>query len=172
MTASRSLAFIGIKGGVGTSLSVALPNLTARHNLNALEIARRFDDPAWRTKAIEALARALASVPGSGGRVALPAFLGIREHAAVLEAVRRGLPAAPFEMPLVPPSVPGMRLFNALRAALIRAGGRVQIGEMVERVESTGRTVTAVASAAAVRVRTPISSIRATTSSRRRRTNG
>jgi len=132
-------------------VSVALPGLAARHNLDALEIARRFDDPAWRATAIEAMARAIASVPGSGGRVALPAVLGIREHAAVLAAAQQRLPAAPFEMPLVPPSVPGMRLYAALRAALIRAGGRVQIGEMIQRVEHDGRRVTAVVSAAAAR---------------------
>jgi len=137
-----------------TPVSVALPGLAARHNLNALQIARRFDDPAWRTTAIEALARAIASVPGSGGRVALPAVLGIREHAAVLAAARDRFPAAPFEMPLVPPSLPGMRLYAALRAALIRAGGRVQIGEMIERVEHDGRRVTAVVAAAAARTYT------------------
>jgi glycerol-3-phosphate dehydrogenase subunit B len=132
-------------------VSVVLPGLAARRNLDALEIARRFDDPAWRATAIEAMARAIASVPGSGGRVALPAVLGIREHAAVLAAVQQRLPAAPFEMPLVPPSVPGMRLYEALRAALIRAGGRAQIGEMIQRVEHDGRRVTAVVSAAAAR---------------------
>ncbi len=132
-------------------VSVVLPGLTGRHNLNALEIARHFDDPAWRARAIDVLARAIASLPGSGGRVALPAVLGIAEHPAVLAALQRGLPAAPFEMPLVPPSLPGMRLYAALRSALIQAGGRVQIGEMIERVERNERAVTAVVSAAAAR---------------------
>ena len=137
-----------------TPISVALPGLAARHNLNALEIARRFDDPAWRATAIAALAKAIGGVPGSGGRVALPAVLGIRDHAAVLAAAQEHLPAAPFEVPLVPPSVPGMRLYAALRAALIRAGGRVQIGEMIERVEHEGDRVTAVVAAAASRTYT------------------
>jgi glycerol-3-phosphate dehydrogenase subunit B len=137
-----------------TPISVALPGLAARHNLNALEIARRFDDPAWRAAAIAALARAIAALPGSGGRVALPAVLGIHDHAAVLAAVQEHLPAAPFEMPLVPPSVPGMRLYAALRAALSRAGGRVQIGEMIERVEQDGQRVTAVVAGAAARTYT------------------
>ncbi len=137
-----------------TAVSVVLPGLAPRHNLNALTIAGRFDDPAWRATAIEAIARAVGSVPGSGGRVALPAVLGIREHAAILAALQKRLPAAPFEMPLVPPSVPGIRLYTALRAAVIRAGGRVQIGEMIERVEHDGRRVTAVVSAAAVRTYT------------------
>jgi glycerol-3-phosphate dehydrogenase subunit B len=137
-----------------TPISVVLPGLAGRHNLNALEIARRFDDPAWRASAIEAMARAIAAVPGSGGRVAVPAVLGIRDHAAVLEAIRGKIPAATFEMPLVPPSVPGMRLYAALRAALIRAGGRVQIGEMIERIDRDGHAVTAVVSAAAARTYT------------------
>ena len=42
-----------------------------------------------------------------------------------------------------------MRLFAALRGALLRAGGRIQIGEMVEHIETDGRRVTAVVSAAA-----------------------
>ena len=134
-----------------TPISVALPGLASRHNLNALEIARRFDDPAWRATAIAAMAKAISAVPGSGGRVALPAVLGIRDHAAVLAAAQEHLPAVPFEMPLVPPSVPGIRLYAALRAALIRAGGRVQIGEMIERVEHDGGRVTAVVAAAAAR---------------------
>ena len=134
-----------------TPLSVALPELAGRHNLNALEIARRFDDQAWRARAIDAIARAIDAVPGSGGRVALPAVLGIGQHGAVLATLRQRLAAAPFEMPLVPPSVPGMRLYAALRAALIGAGGRVTIGEMVERIETDGRQVTAVVSAAAAR---------------------
>ena len=144
----------GNRPAVVTPVTVVLPGLAGRRNLNAPEIARRFDDPAWRAKAIDAIARAMASVPGSGGRVALPAVLGIREHAAVLVAMQQRLPAAPFEMPLVPPSVPGMRLYNALRAAVLRAGGRVQIGEMIERVEHDGRRVTAVVSAAAARTYT------------------
>ena len=137
-----------------TPISVVLPGLAGRHNLNALEIARRFDDPAWRTSAIEAMARAIAAAPGSGGRVAVPAVLGIRDHAAVLDAIGGKIPAATFEMPLVPPSVPGMRLYAALRAALIRAGGRVQIGEMIERIDRDGHAVTAVVSAAAARTYT------------------
>jgi len=144
----------GNRPAVVTPVSVALPGLADRHNLNGPEIARRFDDPVWRARAIEAIVRAIASLPGSGGRVALPAVLGIREHAAVLAAMQQRLPAAPFEMPLVPPSVPGMRLYAALRAAVMRAGGRVQVGEMIERVECDGRQVTAVVSAAAARTYT------------------
>lgn len=137
--------------GAVIPIRVALPGLANRRNLNAPELANLFDDPAWRAKAMSALARAVATLPGSGGRVALPAVLGAQDHPAVLEAMRAGLPAEPFEMPLVPPSVPGMRLYSALRAAVIRAGGGVQIGGRIDRIECDGRRVTAVVSAAAAR---------------------
>ena len=55
------------------------------------------------------------------------------------------------EVPLVPPSIPGIRLFRALRAALHRHGGRIQVGEAVLRVEVQGRRVSVVVSSAAVR---------------------
>jgi glycerol-3-phosphate dehydrogenase subunit B len=86
--------------------------------------------------------------------VALPAILGLEDHAAVLDDFRRRLPLDPFELPLVQPSVPGVRLYRALRAALIRAGGRVQIGEVVDHVDRAGDRVTAVAMESAARTAT------------------
>jgi glycerol-3-phosphate dehydrogenase subunit B len=88
---------------------------------------------------------------GRPGRVALPAVLGLDDHAAALEAARRRLPLTPFEVPLVPPSLPGLRLYRALRSALRRRGGRIVVGEPVARVEIEGERVIRVAAAAAAR---------------------
>lgn len=112
------------------AISVELPGLAERHNLNALELARRLDDRSWRATAIDRIASALDASGAKGGaragsgRVALPAVLGLKDHAAAFDEFRRRLPLEPFEMPLVQPSVPGIRLYNALRAALIGAGGQ------------------------------------------------
>ncbi len=136
------------------ALTVDLPGLAGRHNLDALELARRFDDPAWRGRALDVIARALdarGARGGGSGRVGLPAVLGLRDHAAALEEARRRLPLEPFEIPLVPPSVPGVRLYEALRAVIRRAGGRIQIGEPVARIEREGDRVLAVHLEAAVR---------------------
>ena len=135
------------------AVTVALPGLAGRHNLNALELARRFDEPAWRDAALDAIARAIdAGGMGRGpGRIALPAVLGLEDHPTVFEAARRRLPLEPFEVPLVPPSIPGIRLFQALRAALRRNRGRIQLGEAVIRVDVERGRVVAVATAAAVR---------------------
>ena len=136
------------------AVTVELPGLAGRHNLSAVELARRLDDPAWRADAIGRIAAALERSGAVCGRVALPAILGLSDHAAVLDEFRRRLPLEPFELPLVPPSVPGMRLYYALRAALIRAGGRIQVGEVIDHVDRDGARVTAVASEAAARTTT------------------
>ena len=65
---------------------------------------------------------------------------------------RASLPLEPFEVPLVPPSVPGIRLWRALRGRIREAGGRVQVGENVHRIEVTRKRVVAVELEAATRV--------------------
>lgn len=113
------------------ALTVELPGLAGRHNLSSLDLARLFDQPGWRDAALEAIARAVDRLPGGPGRLALPAVLGLDDHPACLAAARARLAIAPFEVALVPPSVPGLRLFAVLRAALRRHGGRLQVGEAV-----------------------------------------
>ncbi len=136
------------------ALTVDLPGLAGRRNLSSLEIARHFDDPAWREEALGIIGRAVGRIAmPDGGRVALPAVLGLADHGAVLRDAERLLPAPVFEIGLVPPSIPGLRLYDALRAALRRRGGRIVVGEAVARVETSGDRVVAVAASAAVRER-------------------
>jgi glycerol-3-phosphate dehydrogenase subunit B len=129
-----------------------LPGVAGRRNLTALHLARAFDDPAWRPSAIDAIARATDAVrPRAAARVAFPGVLGLREHATVIAELRYRLGLPVFELPLVPPSIPGMRLFDALRRASHAANVRIQIGESVSRFESSGGRVTLTATPAAVR---------------------
>jgi glycerol-3-phosphate dehydrogenase subunit B len=103
---------------------------------------------------LAAIARAVEGEARNGrGRIALPAALGLDDPGAVFEEASRLLPFVPFEMPLVPPSIPGVRLFRALRSAIRGRGGRVTIGERVSRIVVEGRRVTAVATSAAARER-------------------
>jgi glycerol-3-phosphate dehydrogenase subunit B len=136
-------------------LVVELPELAGRHNLSGLDLARLFDDRRWRSEALERIALAIdrSGAQRGGGRIAFPAVLGLADHAAAFEDASRILPLAPFEVPLVSPSVPGLRLYAALRAALRRRGGRLVIGEPVARIAVEKRRVTSVAMTAAVRER-------------------
>jgi glycerol-3-phosphate dehydrogenase subunit B len=118
-----------------------------RADQNALGLARRFDDPAWRA----AFAAQLMPLLGAEERVALPAVLGSKDpHGAWTELQERlGRPV--FEIPTLPPSVPGMRLFEVLRAALRGAGGRLVLGSEVVGAERADGRVAAVSAHAAGR---------------------
>ena len=52
---------------------------------------------------------------GRPGRVAVPAIMGLEQHAEAWADLRARLPLEPFEIPLVPPSIPGIRLWRVLR---------------------------------------------------------
>ncbi len=133
------------------AMSVELPDLDRRHNLSGLGIARAFDDPAWRDRALDAIAVAVGRLGLGAGRIALPAVLGLDDHRAVLAAARERLPLEPFEVPLVPPSIPGLRMYTALRSALRRLGGRLQIGEAVRGTVGGDRRVRTLVAPAAAR---------------------
>ncbi len=118
-----------------------LPWVERLHNLTALELARLFDDPDWRARA---LAQVRAALPDGTWRIGLPAVLGLARHAEVFAEARETLGAPIFEIPSLPPSVPGIRLFEALRERLLAAGGRFQFGFGVVKVERSADHVVAV----------------------------
>jgi glycerol-3-phosphate dehydrogenase subunit B len=132
--------------------TVELPGLAGRNNLNALYLAGRLDDPVRRADDIARFAKAVDKAAGGRhGRVALPAVFGLAHHAEVWAELRARLPLEPFEVPLVPPSIPGIRLWRLLRERIRAAGGRVQVGEAVARIHVDGNRVTAVEMEAASR---------------------
>lgn len=141
--AARNLARRSWPGGPARieAVEVRLPELADMHNLNALTLARRFDDPDWRERALHAIA---AAMPAGHWRLGLPAVLGLADHAAAMAEATAAFGATPFEMVSLPPSVPGLRLFEALRARLLAAGGRLQWGFWVTDVEREAGRVIAV----------------------------
>jgi glycerol-3-phosphate dehydrogenase subunit B len=111
-----------------------------RADVNSLGYARVFDDPAFRAEVTAQLVGRLRA----DERVAFPAVLGIADpHGAWAELEQR-LARPVFEVPTLPPSVPGMRLFAILREALRRAGGRVILNAVVTGAEREGGGVGAV----------------------------
>ena len=77
-------------------------------------------------------------------RVGLPAVLGLRDPHGAWADLQRRLGRGVFEIPTLPPSVPGMRAFEALRTALRAAGGRLVLGSEVIGADRDGGRVTAV----------------------------
>jgi glycerol-3-phosphate dehydrogenase subunit B len=118
-----------------------------RADQNSLGLAHRFDDPAWRA----AFAARLAPMLQAAERVGLPAVLGMRDPHSAWSDLEHRLGRPVFEIPTLPPSVPGMRLFEILHAALRRARGRLVLGPEVVGAEREGSRVTAVMARAAGR---------------------
>jgi len=106
-----------------------------RVDANSLAFARGFDDRVFR----DAVVRAVS--PRDGERVAFPAVLGLDGSAWRDVQERLGRPV--FEVPTLPPSVPGMRVAKVLRERLRRAGGRVLLNNVVVGAERAGERVTA-----------------------------
>jgi glycerol-3-phosphate dehydrogenase subunit B len=118
-----------------------------RADQNALGLARRFDDPAWRSAFASQL---LAQLRGDE-RVGLPAVLGSTDPHGAWSDLEERLARRVFEIPTLPPSVPGMRLFEVLRASLRAAGGRLVLGSEVVGAERAGGRVVAVSAHASGR---------------------
>jgi glycerol-3-phosphate dehydrogenase subunit B len=111
-----------------------------RADENALGMSKRFDDPAWRA----AFAARLAIKLQADERVGLPAMVGARDPHGAWSDLEQRLGRRVFEIPTLPPSVPGMRLFEILRSSLRRAGGRLILGAEVVAAERSGQTVATV----------------------------
>jgi glycerol-3-phosphate dehydrogenase subunit B len=118
-----------------------------RADESALGIARLFDDPAWRARFSAELLLALRAEE----HVGLPAMLGLRDPHSVLVDLEQRLGRRVFEIPTLPPSVPGMRLYEILRTALRAAGGRLVLGAEVVAHERDGDRLASVSTRAAGR---------------------
>jgi glycerol-3-phosphate dehydrogenase subunit B len=108
-----------------------------RVDANAQALARAFDDRTFRA---EVAAQVVARLSPSE-RVAFPAALGIAHPHQVWSELEHLLGRPVFEVPTLPPSVPGMRVFATLREALRRAGGKVINNAVVTGCRSAERRV-------------------------------
>ncbi|KAA3658772.1 MAG: anaerobic glycerol-3-phosphate dehydrogenase subunit B, partial [Chloroflexi bacterium] len=107
--------------------------LTDRHESNTIHLANGLADQ----KRLVQLAKALKPQIKNGERVGFPAVLGMEAHQTVLSTLEKQLKTSVFEIPTLPPSVPGIRLFKALRAKLLSMGVRVEVGMEVIGAEKT-----------------------------------
>lgn len=163
VTAGRSFAVVGLPAlkdfyaelvagnlrlagdGIEARAVPAALRLDGRVDMGPLAYARRFDDPAFRGE----LAACLRGRLGADEVVGLPAVLGLAGAERAWEELEARIERPVFEIPTLPPSVPGLRVFEALSGALRRAGGRLVVGAPVVGVETDGSRVAGVYTEAA-----------------------
>jgi glycerol-3-phosphate dehydrogenase subunit B len=138
----------------GASLSARAvelaPPLDDEGDVNSLGFARRFEQPQFRELVVRELERHL--VPGE--KVGFPAVLGLGHAREVWQELETRLRRRVFEVPTLPPSVGGIRLFESMTAALRREGGRVVVGNTVSDAERSGKRLEGVVAQTAGRPRT------------------
>jgi glycerol-3-phosphate dehydrogenase subunit B len=126
--------------------AVELP-LTGEADVSPVALARRFEDGDFRA----ALVRALAPQLDRDERVGFPAVLGLSGADAIHDELEEKLERAVFEVPTLPPSVSGIRLYNGLHERFRGAGGRTVVGSRVIGAETNGGRVEAVIARTAAR---------------------
>jgi glycerol-3-phosphate dehydrogenase subunit B len=112
-----------------------------------MTLARLFDDPEFRYAVVQAIRPRL----GSAKRVGFPAVLGLHHPGAVHRDLEASLGVPVFEIPGLPPSIPGIRLHKLLVNAIQAVGGQVFSGSQVIASEVITERVIRVISEAAAR---------------------
>lgn len=137
------------QGCAADGVYLELPPTDRSRDYNPAVLARLFEREEFRARIGSQLAEQVRR--GGYARVGLPAVLGQKRAGEVVHDLQHRAGALIFEIPTLPTSMPGARIFHALEAALLQLGGRVQIGSFVQRAEAEGERLAAVFSEAAAR---------------------
>ncbi len=120
----RSSAFSVFDAGVSTTLG----------------IAAKFEEPAF----LDTFISWLQGLEIPHDKIAIPAVLGTGNPVSIMEKISSAVGRTVFEIPTLPPSIPGLRLFRALKKALQEQGGHIYWGKGVTSVECQGEEIEAV----------------------------
>ena len=115
---------------------------TAMRFARALDRDEPADDGAMDTR--EALVEGVKDHLDGAERVGVPALLGDEDPEEVRGTLESGLGVDVFEVPMGPPSLPGLRLEDRLYDALDDAGVRVRTGNPVVEFDSNNGYITTV----------------------------
>jgi glycerol-3-phosphate dehydrogenase subunit B len=124
--AVRNLAAQGV---TARAITVEAPGAAQSWDLWPGEIAHKLDDPHQRKAVLEQIKPHVQNAE----KVGFPAVLGLDRHGEVMDDFTHRLGRPCFEIPTLPPSVPGTRLSHRIRRWLLRQRARVQIGHPVVR---------------------------------------
>ena len=131
------------QGFPAAGLSLALPALQGRGFITSRVLAEMFDQlDLCKSVAQEINKVLLIKSQRKAQRIGFPAVLGLENSMQVKELLENLLGLPVFEIPTLPPSIPGIRLSKIMVSAIERAGGRVFEGMQVgSAVVNTNRVI-------------------------------
>ena len=149
----RPLVIVGLSGMQDFYPALIAENLQkqgrrARSATVSLDLIRPVNSPLQLARLLdlsaaqERLVEAVAGMDAAGERLGLPAVLGLHNHGRLIARLQETSgDGSIFEIPTLPPSVPGMRLDTALRARLDELGVRIEMGMEVRGVQAVDRRI-------------------------------
>ena len=135
------------QGVLANEVILDLPSLRKRRFVTPIIMAHLFDTEEFRAEVVATLKPRL----GNCDRIGFPAILGLEQSMQAKQDLEKGLNCPIFEIPTLPPSVPGIRLHNLLLKVIQKNDGRVYNGMQATAYESENGRVTALWSEAAAR---------------------
>lgn len=142
---AENLIYQGISA---RGLALDLPSLRKRRFVTGYVLAALFETPAFQQEVIDSLK---SQIDGAA-RIGFPAILGINNATQIKRDMESALGLPVFEIPTLPPSIPGIRLQNILLEAIKRHGGQVSEGIEVKTATIEGNRIKAVWSESAARL--------------------
>jgi len=150
-----------LQGIPASGITISIENLENRRFVNSINLAAMFEQVDFRQKVVRAIQAAwYRSIPGIERlRIGFPAVLGIDNAGSVIKDLENQLGYPVFEIPTLPPSIPGMRISRLLHKAIEKSGGRVFEGMQVVSSEIKDQHIIALQSEAAARLKSHSSNI-------------
>jgi glycerol-3-phosphate dehydrogenase subunit B len=129
------------------AVTIQLTGLQSRQRIDSMVLAHYFDDLDTTME----LAEVIKPYLGKAERIGLPAVLGMRNAPGFVSALESLLGCRVFEIPGLPPSVPGMRLHQILMQEIQRLGGLIFQGMEAVKINRKGKRIEVVFTEAAAR---------------------
>ena len=102
---------------------------TLQQETTATALARWMEQPAFR----ERIASEIKEKISGEAFIGFPAVLGMNDPMGVKRDLEKKTGASIFEIPVLPPSIPGMRVFNRFKQRLIQMGVTFLLGHSVSK---------------------------------------
>lgn len=115
------------QGHAARAAFLPLDLITERRDSNTVQLASALDDAMTRVL----FGKALKHLAHANERIGVPAILGLHAHAQAWHDLCAMTDTEVFEIPTLPPSVPGIRLNTALHRHLQKLGVRVDVNMRV-----------------------------------------